>query len=80
MDEVGQFCVRFYDVNGDEATVYVEKSGGGTIGHKHDGDWSIDIDGVYGWRNEVHFSSGSMRSHFDVAMDAYNWYLKDNGE
>lgn len=80
MEEASEFSVRFFDINGDEATIYVEKSGGGTIGRKYEGSWSIDIDGIYGRRDELQFRSGTLKSHFDVAMEAYSWYLIDNGE
>ena len=73
-----EFKVEFFDVNGDEATVMVWKLGGGTVGKKYEGSWQIKIDGVYGCTGVMDLRSGISRSHFGVAMTAYEWYLEDN--
>lgn len=77
MDEA-EIEFKFIDIAGDDASIYVWKMGGGTIGKKYDGDWKVVVDGAYGVTPVWDFSSGIPKSHFDVAMAVYAYYLEDN--
>lgn len=76
-DEDFEFTVTFFDVNGDHATINVLKMDGGTVGKKYEGSWQIDIDGAYGYTDVMDFRSGTPKSHFEVAMETYEYYLMD---
>lgn len=72
--------ISFFDINGDQANVKVAKMGGGTVGKKYEGSWQVQIDGVYGLTEVRDYRNGTRKSHFDVAVEAYNFYLMDEGD
>jgi len=79
-DNFFEFTVSFFDINGDRTEVQVAKLGGGTVGKKYEGSWEVQVDGPYGLSDVMGFRSGTLHSHFDVAMETHGWYLMDNGE
>lgn len=74
-----EFKMTFFDICGDEATVSVVKTGGGTIGKRYEGSWEVRVnDGPYGPSDVMSLHPGTPRTHFDVAVESYEFYLQDN--
>jgi len=73
-----EFQMTFFDICGDEATISVLKMGGGAVGKKYEGSWKVQIDGPYGVTDVMDVRNGFARSHFDVAVQSYDFYLQDN--
>lgn len=79
MEDRAEFIMDFLDENGDAAMVYVWKLGGGTVGQKYEGSWTVVVSGKKGMTDDMDVRTGIHKTHFDVAVEVYEYYLMDSG-